>query len=351
MAVLIQEAISRLCRETHVPRVQAEFGQNGVDAIFQVMKTAQRVYAYIEPERLAGTLIIFQRVNDNGEHSGRGEEPIELATLANSTVTDIVLETNKEGTLFLRSDLDQDCVNDLAPHAVVYRYSNRTDEFFAGTKQMKVFRLDPSALSQFSLPTFATLREALKNYAVNSVRESTCLILRDIWRDTNRIFLKAKPEAKMRDSLTQFLRNRLGADYDVMPEQNVDEHHPVDIKIWPRLTNSRLMLIEIKWLGDSANEEGRITARHRNFRAQEGADQLADYIEMQIQSTPSRLCHGYYVIIDARRRALVQGMTAITMSDGLHYENHRLQFDPAHHESRIDFDKPYRMFARPICAS
>ena len=349
MTVSIQDVIVRLCSDIHVPKVEAIFGTAGVDAMCKVMRTAQNVYAHIELERFAGTLVIFQRVSNDSSNTVAFGQPIVLATLANSTVAQIVLETNEVGIVCLRPDLDQSDMEALAQSAVVYRYSNGKEEFFAGTERMDVFRIDPVALSQFSIPTFATLRKALQHYSSDSVRESTCLIFRKIWKDTNRLFLKVKPEATMRDSLTQFLKNRLGADYDVMPEQNVDESHPVDIRICTRLVNSRLALIEIKWLGDSATEDGQITVSYRDARAQKGADQLAGYIDKQNQSTPSRVCHGYYVIIDARRKGLVEETTRIAKGDGLYYENKRLNFNPAHHESRKDFDEPYRMFARPIC--
>ena len=351
MAVSIQEAIVRLCRDTHVPKVEAVFGTAGVDAIFQIMDTAQKVYAHIEPERIPGTLIIFQRVSDGISNPVAPGQPIVLATLANSTAAQIVLETSAAGKVWLRTNLDQSDIGTLAQSAVVYRYSNGKEEFLAGTERIDVFQIDPVALSQFSVPTFANLREALQHYNSDSVRESTCLIFRKIWKDTNRLFLNVKPEAIIRNSLTQFLKNRLGADYDVMPEQNVDASHPVDIRISTRLANSRLMLIEIKWLGDSAQKGGKITVRYRGARAQEGANQLANYIDKQKQSTPNRVCHGYYVVIDARRKGLKKGTTKITKSEGLYYEDRKLHFNPAHHTNRDDFDEPYRMFARPIFVS
>ena len=351
MTISVPNAIIRLCRETHLPKVVSVFGPAGVSAICRVMHTARRVYEHIELERFAGTLVIFHRVLETGSGPAVFGPSVDLTTLANSTTDEITLETSDEDLVYRRAALDQRGVKELARSAVVYRYSNGMEEFFAGTERMKVFRMDPVARSQFCVPTFATLREALQNYSSGSVRESTCLIFRNVWKDANRLFLRVKPEAIMRDSLLQFLRNRLGADYDVMCEQNVDETHPVDIRISTRLANSRVMLIEIKWLGDSAERSGRVTVRYRNARAQEGADQLANYMNGQRQSTPTRVCHGYYVVIDARRRGLAQGTTEILKSDGLFYENQELCFEPAHHESRDDFDTPYRMFARPIVAS
>ncbi len=164
-------------------------------------------------------------------------------------------------------------------------------------------RLDPSARSNFSVPTLSNLREALQRYTVENVRESTCHVFEGVWSGNNRIFFVAGPEELMRRSLTQFLRNRFGGDHDVWPEQNVNEKNPVDIRMMPRFTSNRLMLIEIKWLGDSVAPDGHITVHYRDARAQEGADQLAEYLDEQLRSAPSRVVHGYFVIIDGRRQA------------------------------------------------
>ena len=107
------------------------------------------------------------------------------------------------------------------------------------------------------------------------------------------------------------------------------------------------MLVEIKWLGCSAAADGHITARHGAARAQLGADQLAVYLDAQRQSAPRRVIHGYYVIIDCRRKNLKEGITVLSVADGRHYESEDLDFSPAHHRARDDFDPPYRMFARP----
>lgn len=100
------------------------------------------------------------------------------------------------------------------------------------------------------------------------------------------------------------------------------------------------MLIEIKWLGDSVATDGHVTARHRDARAQEGANQLTQYLEDQRRFAPSTVIKGFYVIIDARRLNLRDGITTITRSDGMHYESSELSFNPAPHLTRQDFDPP-----------
>jgi hypothetical protein len=190
-------------------------------------------------------------------------------TVSNRPIGDLVLEFDSQGMAYFR-DLDSASPEELAKTAVVYLWQAGKEEFLAGGERKNVIRLDAVARSQFAVPTLSNLREALQRYAAENVLESTCFIFEQAWSDpTTRIFLKRGPEATMRRSLTQFLRNRLGADHDVWPEQNVNEKNPVDIQVIPRFSSNRVMLIEIKWLGWSVKETGDVTARHDQPRAQE----------------------------------------------------------------------------------
>jgi len=328
------------------------FGNAGVDAVFQIMETAKTLYQHVEPERIAGRVVIYKVIPQvSGVFAPDSAEgpAADFASLANLAISDLTCEIAADGQVYLRQ-LNEKTLEELAKCAVVYYYRATHEEFLAGSERKTVLRLDASARSQFSVPTFSNLREALQHYARENVRESTCYVFVEVWSDNNRLFLRAKPEEKMRDSLVQFLRNRLGADHDVWPEQVVDESHPVDIRVKPRFTNNRLMLIEIKWLGYSVAKDGHITARHQNPRAQEGADQLAQYLEDQRRLAPSSVIQGYYVIIDGRRKDLREGANTISRADGMFFEDKELTFNPAHHDERPDFDPPYRMFARPICS-
>jgi hypothetical protein len=345
------EIIVQFCREMHVPMVEAVFGNAGVDAVFQVMETARSLYKHVELERVDGRVIIYRTVQpqDAAPVPPPAGPAADFAALANLPVTDLILEVASDGRPYSRTIPDV-TLESLAENAVVYHWRAGQEEFLAGGERKAVPRLDSAARSQFAVPTFSSLREALQHYATENVRESTCYIFQQVWSCKNRLFLKAKPEATMRKSLHQFLRNRMSGDHDVWPEQVVDESHPVDIRVQPRFSNNRLMLIEIKWLGRSVAADAHITARHGISRAQEGANQLANYLDAQRQSAPSRVIQGYYVIIDGRRENLSPGATTICRNDGMYYEDKELTFDPSHHETRKDFDPPYRMFARPICA-
>jgi len=325
-----------------------------LDAIFQVMVTVQELYRHVDLERISGEVLVYKVVSPPANLGSAPDvsRPVDFASLANQNIDSLCFEIEADGRPHARS-LGSTTREEIARTAVVYHCAGWQEEFLAGDKRKEVLRLDTSTRSQFSVPTFGTVREALQHFARDNVRESTCYIFRGIWHDQNRLFLKAGPESLMRDSLTQFLRNRLGADHDVLPEQNVNEKNPVDIRVQPRLRNNRLMIIEIKWIGDSVAADGHVTARHRDSRAQEGATQLAEYLDEQRQSAPSHVIQGYYVIIDARRRNLPSTATAgvtIARADGFHFEAQEIAFATAPHTTRQDFDEPFRMFASPICS-
>lgn len=344
------ETIVRVCEEAYLRMIEAVFGKPGVDAAFQVMDTAKLLYKHVELERIDGRVIIYRILQPDAVAPalGKASAAANFAAMANQQNGDLIIEVRPDGQVYSHAGVPVD-LEELSRSALVYHWHGGEEEFLAGAQRKTVIKLDQTAHSQFAVPTFPNLREALQNFAVENVRESTCYIFRQVWHGQNRVFFNAKPEATMRNSLTQFLRNRIGGEHDVWPEQNVDERHPVDIRVQPRLSNNRLMLIEIKWLGWSADQDGHITVRYGNRRAQEGADQLAGYLNAQLQSAPSRVIQGYYVIIDGRRDNLSEGMTTICRADGMYYESKDISFNPAHHTVRRDFDVPYRMFARPLC--
>jgi len=349
----IADIILQIVNDSHVPMAHEVFGDPGLDAVFKVMETVKTLYRHIELERINGQIIVFQVVGRDNvrERSHPVGPPVDFAGLANQSLNNLCFEIADDGRPYIRP-LGGATPEELAERAVVYIYERAREEFLAGSRRKLVKRYDTSTLSQFSVPTFSSLRDALQKFSYENVRESTCYIFRQAWHDPNRLFFKAKPESLMRNSLVQFLSNRLGGEYDIWPEQNVNEKNPVDIRVQTRFQVNRLMLVEIKWMGDSVDDNGHVTAKHRDNRAQSGAGQLANYLDEQRRSAPSHVIQGYYVIIDGRRRSLPSNATAemyISRENGFHYETQEIEFDPAPHLTRNDFDPPYRMFARPVC--
>lgn len=341
--------LRNVCRQLHVKMAADVFGQAGSDSVFQIMDALWKIYKQVEPERLTGPVVVYRTIMPETTLVDRSNALNDFGVLGQTAESGFALEIDDQGGTYLR-DLEALSAEEVAKTAVVYVFQNGQEWFFAGDRREAVIRLDPSAISQFSIPTFHRLREALEHYAIECVRDSSCPIFAETWKDENRLFFKPKPEKGMRRSLEWFLKVRLGGDYEVRPEQIMDETHPVDLKVTHTFSNRRA-IIEIKWLGDSLDDAGKFTARPRDPRAREGAQQLANYLDQNRARASLHVTQAYYVIIDGRREGLSPTTTAISPEMGRYYANVEIQFNPRFDEVRDDFEPPYRMFADPKISS
>jgi len=233
---------------------------------------------------------------------------------------------------------------------VVYEFKDQQEHFIAKGKRFLVQRLAPSFSSQFCVPAFSSLEEALNRYKIGSVRTGRCMILQSSIYGEKRIFFRERPEEGMRNSLFQFLAAALrGA--EVTPEQNVHIRRlkPVDLRVtWTY--SQKIALIEIKWMGKSlSRNKKRFTAQHADTRAKEGAEQLKEYLDYMRTLDATKSIMGYYVILDARRKRTQPSTSSITREDGLFYANREVLFSPEYHNLRPDFAPPIRMFLEPKC--
>jgi hypothetical protein len=219
--------------------------------------------------------------------------------------------------------------------------------FYAGTTSAPVINPFEGYASIFTFPTFDELKLALYGYRDKLARRTSCRILEQVWRGQKRIIFRAGPEPTMRNSLTQFLKACLRGDVEVRPEQNVDESHPVDIKVTWFMSN-RLALIEIKWLGASTKTASTLV-RYSGSRARSGAKQLADYLDGNAIQAPRQETRGYLVIFDGRRAKIKPSTRRVNRAQGFRYEHSEIVFSPRYHERRSDFEIPIRMFMEPVC--
>lgn len=183
--------------------------------------------------------------------------------------------------------------NGLAHIAYIYR-SPLNEQLYIGDDEIPISDYyDSATCSIFSYPVYKELDEAMNSNDRNLARNSICCILKSVWADATRKEFCEKPEHFMRDSLWQYLNSVLRT-HTVKREQNVDETHPVDIKIiWPIISN--VALIEVKWLGDSGK------THYRDARANEGAKQLIDYLYSSYSEEPDKNFIGYLTVFDGRR--------------------------------------------------
>lgn len=152
----------------------------------------------------------------------------------------------------------------------------------------------------------------------------------------------------MRRSLHEYLTARLrDASPDVLQEQNVNETEPVDIRIqW--LDSRRISLIEVKWMGDSAVDDGSTFAtKYREARAREGYEQTYGYVGEQRKTLPGHIVRGRVVVFDARRGGLREdGVGTFSSSDPWAYAAKDIDYG----DVLVDdggLEEPLRFFMEP----
>lgn len=341
-------AITKVVQSHYANMVASEHGEIGIEAFRKLLAFIKEAYTYIDPDTYSGHLVIFKALDTAQAPLARtGSTELQSAKdLAQHITDDCIVEPLDSGRVLIWHSQATD-PKVLAQRAVVYSYKKRIEFFYAGLKSAEVEKLVIGCASNFAIPTFDDLKDALERYRSDMVRHSTCLIFQKVWFDDDRLFFKTKQESVMRDSLYHYLNSRLRGNVEVRREQVVDASHPVDIKVTWFLSN-RLALIEIKWLGKS-RRSAKIASQYSQSRALSGAKQLANYLDKNKGQVPTHKTRGYLVIIDGRRARLNKKKKQVNTADGLKYANMEISYNPKYHEHREDFEAPVRMFAEPVC--
>lgn len=363
MRLLINlENVQALVRMAYLPHASEAFGEPGAHAITTLLDAVKLVYQRCPPESLRGTLTVMIAMNATpaapsitawGAPSAfQTYEELGIALAGAESGTHCLVELVAGGTfrfLQLGSDIDLKAV---ATHALVYRYENGVDRILAKHHDDYVQKVSPILASNFANATLSSLEEALSRYS-GFIRETKCRILAEVWEggvDGPRLVLVNRPESIMRDSLIQALQLVL-RDANARPEHNTDETKPVDVRVeW--FASGAAALIEVKWLGRSTARSRKPTPQptyteYGPPRAQEGADQLADYLDREVRHSVSNATRGYLVVFDARRRNVQGAADPLVEADAMHFANDVLHYDPDHAQSRDDFAQPVRFFLNP----
>ena len=346
-----QEGIEQLASMGFAPLVVRHHGAAGGQALRAIMTALRQIYRQFQPQSSSPRLVVFQLISkDSYEIDGISSKLYEWSDILSWVDEPLAIEVAADDAILVWPSLNQADLTELSRHGVVYSFQGGKEYFWAGGEQLGIPQIVPGAASLFAVPAFGLLEEALQFYRSTVVRVCQCEILKSAWYDVNRLFLKSKPEKLMRRSLVQFLRASLRHAAEVAPEQNVDESHPIDIRVTFEATQN-VALIEIKWLGRSRNEEdGTEATPYSEQRARDGAKQLAEYLDMFHHSAPLRHTRGYLVAIDGRRRGLTLDATSISYQNGMYYNHREIPFNPNFHDIRNDFEEPLRMFAEPVCS-
>ncbi|HKO57518.1 MAG TPA: hypothetical protein VJ276_16710 [Thermoanaerobaculia bacterium] len=339
------EVVARLAEAASEVLVVRAFGAAGGESLRLVVESVRRLYHSFDPSYCSGSLVVFNVV-DPHQRIARDTVDISDASLQRDLRGGAIIEVSHDGSMRRLTNVAV-TAEELSATAVVYEFNAGEERFYANYSNRTVQKVVQGSESSFAMPAFLNVKDALQVYAEKFVRRGQCRILTpEAWYDERRWWLRAKPEKTMRRSLEQFLRARLRA--QVMPEQNVDESHPVDIRVAFDLPR-RLALIEIKWMGQSRQSDGAMATPYFESRARDGAEQLANYMDSQRTFTPDVALRGYLVVIDARRRGVQDDTATLSHEDGFHFAEADITFDPEYHKTRYDFEAPVRMFVEPVC--
>ncbi len=324
------------------------FGDEGLEALQQLIGGIVKIYRRVDPGLRTQELVLFA---DAGKTPvvlpGLLRRVLSIGNLADELDGACIARVNADGSLEVYP-FDTAALAALSRDAVVYHHHSKSEKFVVQGADYRLINPIPSFGSVFCKQTFSSLAVALDSYRTNQAAHTSCEILKTAWNEPARWFLKQKPERIMRKSLVQYLSNVL-SDAEVRPEQNVDESHPVDVKVSFSLTDLRA-IIEIKWLGDSVDETGKPTTGYTQARAVAGAKQLAEYLDSSTEFGPNVKTRGYLVVFDARRKGLAEGITALPRDHALHYKDEDITYSPDYSTIRKDFEVPVRMYMFPKTA-
>ena len=330
----------------HLSSIQQAFGQVGVECFNKVVETVSQLYLRFDPALRKRRLLVYAAINLDSANAALVDAVIlRLDSVGHEYAGADIIQVLDDGSLALVSDDTVDALA-LSHQGVVYSFAGGVELIYAKGERFRLFNPLPTLhASVFSRPTYRSLEDALEIYRVRIAQDTSCIILSEVWDSTNRICFKKKPEEKMRQSLYQFLSGHL-QDAEVRPEQNMDESHPVDVKVsW--LFSIQRAIVEIKWMGDS-REDGAISTSYRPSRANEGAEQLANYLD-QSQTWGSNVrTRGYLVVYDGRRRNVSADTQALNEADGFYYRDKEIAYDPDFSSVRQDFAPPVRFFMNPV---
>ena len=329
-----QETLRRFAEQHFAAIVYEQFEHRGVEALKRLLAGCRILFAHIAPRSLPDGVMAFAQLSESEcPRPFRGEEiadPVLLTSKALDGVRVQILDSN----VFLLVQCDLPTPQEVSSHAVVYTYRDGAETFYANGHTAPVFNVGLGSESIFEVQAFGSLRDALPHYYTRLAQRSTCRILSDIWHDSDHLFLCEKPEQNMRHSLLNFLRGHLRGNIEVRPEQNVDDTHPVDLKVtW--FNSNRLALIEIKWLGISKSlDDGHITTEYSASRAVAGAVQLANYLDRNRSEAPLAITRGYLVVFDARRGGLRRDPPDLSPTALYKYVRQEIEYDPKYHGNR-----------------
>ena len=341
--------ITNLIATDYPTVISNDYGISGILRLKEVLKEIPKIFVFLNLEKY-NSIQIFK--SENVDLRTIYSNYIEIQNyeqLVGINSEKLIIQINNNSDLVVITEDFDDSV--FLDNNFYYLYQ-KTREGFCTKSQFCDVEKPSGSFSIFSISTFKDLDEALISYKNHVAKNAACALMKSSFSSDKRIFFKPKPEFLLRDSLTYYLKARLrGENLEIRPEQNVDDSHPIDIKVSWGFTN-HIALIEVKWIGKSIKSDNTsFTATYADRRANDGSQQLADYLESNLISVPSHNTKGYLVVFDLRRNNTNLNTTEVNDADGNYFENREIIYNPDHRTLRNDFALPTRMFIKPICTA
>lgn len=345
-----QEIIDNIRQENHPLLIYQAFNDNAavVPIATRLISFISNIYRSLEPEHFEGQIVIFSTLGDQEVLPfDDGTNLYDRTILTNNTSEFLVLQVFEDGArLPLMWDADPADLFD-NDQVLAYSYQNRSECFYANTQQIAIN--NPYNCASIYALHYQSLIDSLQSFR-EEIRRSSCTIFRECWGDDeNCIFFVNAPESKMQESLEQHIRKSVRG-VNVVREYNIGGSKPVDVRVDWREAN-RQALIELKWLGKARKPDGNLTSQYSDRRANDGALQLKEYLDIAERDTPTLISKGYLVVIDGRRYWTNKNTTTITRAKGLHFSGTEITFEAnrKYHLTMKNYERPIRIFTEPLC--
>lgn len=319
----------------------------------KLAKFMQEVYRFIEPSHFPGRIMVFFKKDDTKVlPNEKFEKLYDLSMLSKGNFKSILIQLfqDEEELPIIYINLDDKKIDNVktVTDYVVYEFINGKELFNTNQTDIKV-------PNRYTCPSIFALQyhflnESLLRYKTERIRKVSCEHFKNCWSDKKYLYYVNEPEDPIQLSVSEYLKNSLRG-VDIVREYNLGASKPVDIRVFWSEAN-RAALIEIKLMGRAVDKNRKPNDyEYTNKRANDGMDQIKEYIELAESDSPKVINKGYLVVVDGRRKGLSKSPVKISLADGLHYENIELEIDKGKqfYENHLNIEEPIRMFAEPIC--
>jgi hypothetical protein len=345
--VINVDSVRNIVADQYAAGIEAQYGSVGIARLRAICLALGHIHEALAYEMLTRGLTVFATLDHDARPLGSDDVMTVTASQLSALVTGAAtIQVIASGELLLQTAL-RDPI-ELSVTAVVYHYTDK--DYFVVDGRLQPVTNITNFPSMWGVPTFFDLDDALEHYRDSIAMTCSCPILQTAWHDPNRrwIFIN-KPEDTLQQSLTSYLRMTLRTHkrIEIRREQPIGQSRPPDIKVTWTMTN-RIALIEVKWMGASVNERNTgISWQPGERDANEGAQQLAEYLDLNADEAPSHQTRGHLVVYDGRRLNIRLDSTALSRDEAYYYVTREVAWEPDYSVERHDFARPVRFFIRP----